>query len=420
MKYNIWNKWDPIETVVLGTTYDPDYFDVADKPRAMDALKRISDETQQELDYFQTVLKDFGAEVLRPNMDPKDRMSNYVGDNQTIPRSALQPRDSQLVIGNNLYYTGHHDHPAIKECLDAYESEWFDFATLPQTELTAAPTKTMSREKYEVYAGYDWPTYEDYVAGNFDGIVAEEVEAIKSEMLAQEINLTISAPNITVVGKDLYVDDLEANFALVDPTWVITEEQKEVMHQVSQDYFEYLEKRYPDFRINRVYIGGHNDATFHTIKPGAILSLNEIQTYTNTFPNWDVCYLPDQSWGKVFPFLQLKKKNKGKWWVPGEESNDEFTNFVEEWLGQWVGYVEESVFDVNVFVLDEHHVCVNNLNTQVVEFLKKHKMEPVHVPWRHRYFWDGGLHCVTLDLKRRGVQKDYFPERTGPVTDGGF
>ena len=34
-------------------------------------------------------------------------------------------------------------------------------------------------------------------------------------------------------------------------------------------------------------------------------------------------------------------------------------------------------------------------------FLKKHNVEPVYIPWRHRYFWDGGLHCITLDLKRR-------------------
>ncbi len=38
-------------------------------------------------------------------------------------------------------------------------------------------------------------------------------------------------------------------------------------------------------------------------------------------------------------------------------------------------------------------------------------MEPVYIPWRHRYFWDGGLHCITLDLVREGTQQNYFPER---------
>jgi len=27
---------------------------------------------------------------------------------------------------------------------------------------------------------------------------------------------------------------------------------------------------------------------------------------------------------------------------------------------------------------------------------------------RHRYFWDGGLHCFTLDLRRKGHRENYF------------
>ena len=130
--------------------------------------------------------------------------------------------------------------------------------------------------------------------------------------------------------------------------------------------------------------------------------------------------MPNQSWGQVQGFTSMKEKVNGKWWVPGEEENDELTHFVETWLQDWVGFVEETVFDVNVLVLDEHHVCVNNMNPTVIEFLKKHNMEPVHVPWRHRYFLDGGLHCITLDIKRNGTQQDYFPERgdTGVIDYG--
>ena len=128
----------------------------------------------------------------------------------------------------------------------------------------------------------------------------------------------------------------------------------------------------PNLRINSLSIGGHNDAVFNTIKEGAILSLNEIQTYEDTFPGWDVCYLPNQSWEKVSGFGTIKHKVRGRWWVPGEEDNDEFLMYVETWLDEWVGYVEETVFDVNVLTLDEHHVCVTNPdNEQVKEFLKK-------------------------------------------------
>ena len=69
----------------------------------------------------------------------------------------------------------------------------------------------------------------------------------------------------------------------------------------------------------------------------------------------------------------------------------------------------------------EHHVCESQQdNEQVNQFLKKHNMEPVYVPWRHRYFWDGGLHCITLDLEREGGQEDYFPDRSAGIVDLGF
>jgi N-dimethylarginine dimethylaminohydrolase len=106
--------------------------------------------------------------------------------------------------------------------------------------------------------------------------------------------------------------------------------------------------------------------------------------------------------------MQLKQKNSGKWWVKGQEHNDAFTEFVEQWLTNWVGYVEETNFDINVLMLDDKHCCISNINNEnQKEFAKKHNIELIHVPWRHRYFWDGGLHCITLDLFREGSQKDY-------------
>jgi hypothetical protein len=72
-------------------------------------------------------------------------------------------------------------------------------------------------------------------------------------------------------------------------------------------------------------------------------------------------------------------------------------------------------------MLDEHHCCVSNPNNeQVNAFLKKHHVEPVYVPWRHRFFWDGGLHCITLDLQRKGTQQDYFSNSNNMIINKGF
>jgi len=109
--------------------------------------------------------------------------------------------------------------------------------------------------------------------------------------------------------------------------------------------------------------------------------------------------------------LALKERNHGKWWVPGEENNDALTECVENWLDNWVGYVEETVFDVNMLVIDEKNVIVNNENDKVFSAFERHGVTPHVCNFRHRYFWDGGIHCITSDLEREGEMKDYFPER---------
>jgi len=104
----------------------------------------------------------------------------------------------------------------------------------------------------------------------------------------------------------------------------------------------------------------------------------------------------------------MKKKVGGQWWLRGEEHNDQLIEFVNTWLNDWVGYVEETVFDVNMLSIDQNTIICNNYNKDVFAHFKKHKVEPIIFNFRHRYFWDGGVHCITQDLYREGTQEDYF------------
>jgi len=56
-------------------------------------------------------------------------------------------------------------------------------------------------------------------------------------------------------------------------------------------------------------------------------------------------------------------------------------------------------------------VIAFSYNKQVFDALARYGITAHVVPFRHRYFWDGGIHCVTMDLHREGVQQDFFPER---------
>ncbi len=199
----------------------------------------------------------------------------------------------------------------------------------------------------------------------------------------------ISTAVISRVGKDMYWD---------------------IPHNTEKQIVEKYKTKWQGegFRVHTSNRGYHNDGSFCVVKPGCIVSLMDIQDYESMFPGWDVLFMPDQSWKKVHPFLQMKDKVGGQWWLKGEEHNEQLIKFVNTWLDDWVGYVEETVFDVNMLSLDQNTIICNNYNKDVFAHFKKHKVEPIIFNFRHRYFWDGGIHCITQDLYREGKLEDYF------------
>jgi hypothetical protein len=179
-------------------------------------------------------------------------------------------------------------------------------------------------------------------------------------------------------------------------------------NQNLENFKSTINEEFKSTRNHIVNTGGHSDGTYCPVCPGLIISLQDVPTYAKTFPGWEVVYLPEQSWDAVKPFLALKKKNGGKWWIPGFENNQEVVDTVETWLGHWTGYVEETVVDVNMLIIDPKNVMVFNYNRQVFDALDRYGITPHVVPFRHRYFWDGGIHCITSDLHREGTMQDYL------------
>jgi hypothetical protein len=171
---------------------------------------------------------------------------------------------------------------------------------------------------------------------------------------------------------------------------------------------EFLQQTFPDHKIVPVMIGGHNDAVFSVIAPGVIVSTYHHTNYEDTFPGWQVKFIDNQSWNAVPEWRKFKHNNHDRWWIPEDQNNPEFSNFVDTWLSNWVGFVAETVFDVNMLQINQNCVLVNNYNDELFEFLKTQRIEPIVVPFRHRFFWDGGLHCITNDLYRQGPNDCYF------------
>jgi hypothetical protein len=200
-----------------------------------------------------------------------------------------------------------------------------------------------------------------------------------------KFDLPFDAPLVTVVGQHLIVDCREY-------PWL----------------GQYCEQQFPDRTIVPVFIGGHNDAVYCPVKPGVIISTHHHSNYEHTFPGWEVKFIENQSWNAIPDWRRFKHQNVDKWWVPDADTNPEFENFVDTWLSHWLGYVKETVFDVNMLQINPELVLVNNHNQEMFDFFDAHKIHPIVVPFRHRFFWDGGIHCITADIERTGDMEVYI------------
>jgi len=383
MTYSVHQHWDPLRVCAVGRSYPPEFYHFIKNSQVRDIMQRIAYETEEDYQKLIQVLESFGVEVVRPIIDQD--FSKYFNGVKYHAPTKMVPRDLTAMIGETFYMpsTRASNWDKIKgtDWPEIAPKTKEEFDQLPKwiLEELATSSKITSFEKLN-----SWRS----VFHSFAPI-EEKIQKQNNQIV---YDTGVNTAMITRIGKDLYFG---------------TDSYDQDRIQVKQQ----AETLFPDYRCHIINTGGHADGTFCPVVPGLIVSLFDVPSYANTFPDWEVIYLPKQSWSAVRPFLDLKDKNKGKWWVPGEELNDDFTNFVESWLDHWVGYVEETVFDVNMLVVDEKNVICNNYNEKVFEAFSRYGITPHVVNFRHRYFWDGGLHCITSDLHREGVQKDYFPER---------
>jgi hypothetical protein len=376
--YSVYQHWDPLKVCVVGRSYPPEFYSWITVPHVRSLFEKIAIETEEDYQNIIKTLEKFGVKVLRPELSHD---LPFAGGKYMPP--PMVPRDYMTMVGDKFYEN--YSFSIKKAYADVKDQTWPDcnsfeeFATLP-LQIQRECNETHQFDEYRRYA-----TQYDHI---FD-YIRSQGNTVSSH--ANDPSL-LNGAQIARIGKDLFFG-----------THTYTQDMS--------DYKHFIDREFVDTRNHIVNTGGHSDGTYCPVCPGLIISLKDIPTYKNTFPDWEVVYLPGQSWDKVGSFLRLKNKNRGRWWIPGFEDDQSVIDVVEQWLGHWTGYVEETVFDVNMLIIDPKNVMVFNYNKQVFDALERYGITPHVVPFRHRYFWDGGIHCVTSDLHREGTMQDYFPQR---------
>ena len=99
---NSYPSWQPLEEVIVGRAYSPDYFDFIDNAQVRNQLQQILAETEEDLDNLQRTIEQYGAQVRRPNLINKDVFQQLQTQGSGAPLPPLTPRDWQISLGQKL------------------------------------------------------------------------------------------------------------------------------------------------------------------------------------------------------------------------------------------------------------------------------------------------------------------------------
>ena len=373
--------FQPLVECWLGDCYRPDFFDYIENDSVRNVLRQITEETIEDLENIREILESYGTIVNRPKVFDFEHMYNVY----KVGRECL---DDNLEVRTDLVlqkWPKFKDINGVTEYLDNYNIHEFP------GDLTCPPLMVRDEQiviKDSMYRLTRKDVRKDH--GDFPATITA-LEPLFNKLRKYDGNIiddlpfenSNDAPSIVRLGDTIILDGLPV------------------------DVYKYFKEHLKDYNIITAYNDGHSDGIYNPIKPGVWISNGEALNFKKYFPNWDVYYLPDAQWSDMSPFLEVREKVKSKWWIPGQEHNDDLIDFVNTWFTDWVGFCEETVWDVNVLVINPETVLCLTENKDLFKWLRSHYIEPIVAPFRHRFFWDGGLHCLTLDIHREGGIESY-------------
>lgn len=386
MTWSVYQHWDPLQVCVVGRSYPPEFYSWITKPRVRNLFETIAQETEEDYQAIVSKLESFGVEVLRPDLPA----CQFVNGKYVKP--PMSPRDYMAMIGDKFYFNEYENYPAdiAQMYKDVRDPGWPDCSSWAEFERLPAEIKNecIALHKFDQYQTTIVPLH---VKDCYDDILSRI--GSQGNQIKYNFHDLVNGAQVTQLGKDCYfgTDPYERNL---------------------NQFQQLLDQEFVDTRNHIVNTQGHSDGVYCAVCPGLIISSPYLDDYSKIYPDWEVVQLLPMNRDLLDQYTQLKNKNNGRWWIPGFEHDDDLINLVETNLKHWTGNVEETIFDVNMLIIDPKNVLMFTYNQQIVSALDKFGITVHVIPFRHKFFWDGGIHCLTADLHRSGNMNTYFPERT--------
>ncbi len=356
----VYTEYDPLEEVIVADSYAGGDLDHLFPNENLSQFNQILDETKEDFDKLADFLKAGGVTVKRPDVHHYDGHIAMPGFDVKFPMGPTVPRDQYKVAGKTVvqtytsltdrYFDGLSYYNIFSDMFDEGYN-WISQAAPPLVPVTPADI---------------W-----YMPGQDPG----------SNIYYSKLSDRILFHTATMfpVGDKIIIDSDGPG---------------------SKKGYEWLKRNLPEFEFIE-NVGGHAENYGH-IDHGFIMIDDE--TVLHAGINW------------VPQALRHLKLIDAKEFIPSPKTKEYKTNFiakggryeldwVENYLGNWTGYNQDCCFDLNVLIIDRNNIIFGRELPDLFKFLKTHGIDCHTVDQRHMLFWEGGIHCGTLDTKRRGLKR---------------
>lgn len=346
----IWTEWDPLEEIIVGVCPPEHFYDNFVKDdRCLPLLNTILKETREDLDNLSNMLEAMEIKVYRPNnlqFHPSIDISTFQIHN---PMAPIIPRDQYLVYGNKIVQT---------------------YTSMPDRWLDSVAYYDIFAELFK--RGLEWNSMPAPLLKNMD----DQSELYKTDRLLWHTATMFKCGDALITNSK---------------------------GPGSQLGLRWMADNYPDCKIiineNSIQNNfGHIDHGFFMTDDETVFAENKHWAPEILTKNKNVIYLHDVVESPVLSEVnEIKEQYKA-------HGNFSFEH-LDVWMTEWKGYWQTVAFDFNILVVDSKNIVISNSQPRLQELLDKHGITCHVAPIRHNMFWEAGVHCLTLDVKRRGEKR---------------
>ena len=352
----IFTEYDPLEEIIVADTYLPGDADALFPGRDLSSFNRILEETKQDFDGLANYLSAGGIKVHRPQVHKFSQAVAMPGFDVNFPMSPVVPRDQYKVQGNTILQT---------------------YTSMPDRYFDSISYYNIFQNMFE--QGYNWISQPPPGLQNLgvqDAWYASAGQIYKGRLADK---LLWHTATMFSVGDAVIINDQGPGTNLG---------------------LEWIKRNLPDY--NFVHNHSTSMRNFGHIDHGFFMIDDE--TVIHGGLQWVPQVLRDKHLIDVSEHVSEIKLDKYlKDYLVTKGKND--LDWMDKYLENWRGYVQEVCFDLNVLVIDRHNVVFARELPDLFRLLESHQIECHVCPQRHMLYWEGGVHCATLDVKRHGRKR---------------